>query len=351
MPKFVFIFVVCAVLSSCHDPFYVDYPNLDSVKGPRASTLDSLPVSINLSAKVNHAEKGLSPIVLPHHLLFKTDNADAYYQLDGATTLKITPPLKTKYFGDYFEFGNGTLGYHEYTFGTTPSCIIYQFQNENWQKWAKFDNSMTLNTALENTLVLNERKSIKEDKYDYKTHVWDPQTKKIIQTIPLRLHYAAQHFFNISEGILSIYEAKQTLNAVLNQDIRSLIAYDQRATIFVSDAIVRPNGHLLLVIKDANYDGVLAEFDGSSLKKIAVVPVGNFDSARSFENLMEDKQGNIFIKVDYKFYHFSSKGQWKTVSLAGFGLKTDFYDSKLKKNQTGTLQLVHKDTVFDLVNY
>ncbi|GAB3257433.1 hypothetical protein GCM10027347_19910 [Larkinella harenae] len=142
--------------------------------------------------------------------------------------------------------------------------------------------------------------------------IWDIKQKKVSQQLDLdpSRRFTDNFSLEIVKGELRIYRNQTLTTAIARFSLASLLTVRAGISNAIWNAFEDPNGGLWLVVKDANWDGILFRYDGQNLTKLTTIPVGQHDSGRGVSHCIFDKHGNLWMSVDRVNYVYTKEGKW-----------------------------------------
>lgn len=297
------ITIVCGLsacnLSSLLEPS--DYPPRSSyLKGPRADTLETQSFALTQTHSFQYPGQ-VDQYGSRYLLRGYNGNGNRLSVINAGTTIDVVH-TESEAFSEFFLDEAGGL------WGITrqqQQNTIRHYQNGQWMEYAILSG------------IGNFYRVVKAEPNEFRFHtstglvVWDVQQKVVKQTIPSeRARFLTKNY--------SIGSNAQTLTLYNSDATRQLASWPLNQYVSVKKGISNDiwaasedtNGHLWLVMKDSNWDGVLMKYDGQSLRKLSMIPVGYYDSGRSVNRLTLDKAGNLWVEVDYANYLYTTSGKW-----------------------------------------
>lgn len=283
-------------LSSLLEPS--DYPPRRSyLKGPDADQLSTKPFT--LTQTIAFPYTGQVAKFGPRYLLRGIsghEGQSAIIDSGNLTDLPSSPSFDT-FIDQSGGIWNATV--------RNAQTLISQYKSGQWIEYATLSG------------IGNFYRVVKAEPTEFRFYtstglvVWDVQQKVVKQTIPgERARFQTKNYSIGSDGrTLTLYDSEATRQLAswpLNQyvSVRKGISNDIWA------AFEDKSRNVWFVVKDGNWDGVLLKYDGQTLRKLSLVPVGTYDSGRSVSGLTLDKAGNLWLSVDNVNYIYTTTGQW-----------------------------------------
>ncbi|WP_420150092.1 hypothetical protein [Spirosoma sp.] len=286
-------------LSSLLEP--IDYPPSPSyLKGPRADTLNTRSFALTQTHSFQYPGQ-VSQYGSRYLLRGYNGNGNRLSVITAGTMLDVAHTEPEAFSEFFLDEGGGLWGLTRQQQQNT----IRQYQSGQWMEYATLSG------------IGNFYSVIKAEPNEFRFYtstglvVWDVQQKVVKQTIPNeRARFLTKNYSIGSNGqTLTLYDSDAT-RQLASWPLDQYVSVKKGISNDIWAASEDKNGHLWLVIKNSNWDGVLLKYDSQSLRKLSMIPVGYYDSGRSVNGLTLDKAGNLWVEVDHTNYLYTTSGKW-----------------------------------------
>ena len=294
---FIPLLVFIGLLQSCQFN-QIDYPPHDSskLKGPPAKSLETR--TFQLAEAVTYPFYGTLLHFNQQFLLFGHNEAAGRL---ATLTASIVTELPKSDLTSLFSTPSGSIWGIK---SRNETFLLRHLVNGSWVEVATIDGThyQTVRVTEQELWFTTSRGLI----------IWNRMQNKISQRIGIDRSRVFTNTF-------SVESVGDELKVYANQDLETPISrFPLPAYLTVRKGISNAiwgvfedkNQHLWLVVKDANWDGVLLKFDGKNLTNITTIPVGDYDSGRSASNFNQDKTGNLWVQIDGVNYVYTQEGKW-----------------------------------------
>ncbi|WP_147368091.1 hypothetical protein [Fibrisoma montanum] len=325
-----FIFSACS-LNNLLDP--IDYPPSSSkLKGPKQADLATQPFT--LTKIVDFPFRSSVRQFGSRYLLSGYAGQEARYALveAGSITEIASKPLREL-------FLNQAGGIWGITVNGTQETVS-QFVNGRWQDYA-----VLLDDGYFYGVV-----DIKPTEFRFATSkgtmVWDVPQKTVKQIITAeRARFLTKNYsIGLDGENITVFD-NQAQNLLASWELRDYVSIKKGISNDIWGAFEDDQRNLWMVVKDGNWDGVLLKYDGSTLRKLSLIPVGYYDSGRYVSNFNTDNKGNLWLNVDGTNYIYTKAGQW---ILPQFGSIKNNYQPRVFSDGQGNLTLTESSALYSI---
>ncbi|RIV17576.1 hypothetical protein DYU11_31530 [Fibrisoma montanum] len=176
--------------------------------------------------------------------------------------------------------------------------------------------------------------------------VWDVPQKTVKQIITAeRARFLTKNYsIGLDGENITVFD-NQAQNLLASWELRDYVSIKKGISNDIWGAFEDDQRNLWMVVKDGNWDGVLLKYDGSTLRKLSLIPVGYYDSGRYVSNFNTDNKGNLWLNVDGTNYIYTKAGQW---ILPQFGSIKNNYQPRVFSDGQGNLTLTESSALYSI---
>ena len=294
---FIRLLVFIGLLQSCQFT-QIDYPPLDSskLKGPPAKSLETR--TFQLAERVTYPFYGSLLHSNQQFLLFGHNEAAG--RLANLTASTVTELPKSD-LTSLFSTPSGSIWGIK---SRNETFLLRHLVNGNWVEEATIDgiHYQTVRVTEQELWFTSSRGLI----------IWNSVQKKTSQRIGIDRSRVFTHTFSVESvgNELSVYANLDLKTPISRFPLPAYLTVRKGISNAIWGVFEDKNQHLWLVVKDANWDGVLLKFDGKNLANVTTIPVADYDSGRSASHFNQDKTGNLWVQIDGVNYVYTQDGKW-----------------------------------------